>query len=116
MSTSNCTSSYTAQYTYILNYRYDLCNSGTNLKEKQNTSHHVSSYDFLEDRTERGNKLGIPVVIDEFIQRCHAIRIAPSIPASAVVGKLECLLLTRGVPQCIGSGNGSEFAPKGICQ
>jgi len=83
---------------------------------KQNTSHHVCSYDFTEDRTDPGDKLDILVVIDDFTQQCLATGIAPSIPASVVVGKPECLLLTRGVPQCIGSGNGSEFAPKGICQ
>ena len=31
---------------------------------------HVWSYDFLEDRTERGGKLRILVIIDEFTREC----------------------------------------------
>jgi len=41
---------------------------------------HVWSYDFLEDRTERGSKLRILVIIDEYTRECLTTRIAPSIP------------------------------------
>ncbi len=50
---------------------------------------HVWSYDFAEDRTERGGKLRILAIIDEYTRECLAIRVAPSIPASAVVRVLE---------------------------
>ena len=50
---------------------------------------HVWSYDFVEDRTERGGKLRILAIIDEYTRECLAIRVAPSIPALAVVGVLE---------------------------
>jgi len=60
---------------------------------------HVWSYDFVEDRTERGGKLRILVIIDEYTRECLAIRVAPSIPASVVVEVLEWLFLTRGVRQ-----------------
>ena len=57
---------------------------------------HVWSYDFVEDRTERGGKLIILAIIDEYTRGCLAIRVASSIPASAVVGVLEWLFLTLG--------------------
>jgi len=72
--------------------------------------------DFVEDRTERGGKLRILVIIDEYTRECLAIRIAPSIPASVVVGVLEWLFLTRGVPKYIRSDNGPEFVAKAVCQ
>jgi len=77
---------------------------------------HVLSYDFVEDRTERGGKLRILVVIDEYTRECLATRIAPSIPASVVVEVLEWLLLTRGVPKYLRSDNGPEFVAKVVCQ
>ncbi len=77
---------------------------------------HVWSYDFVEDRTERGGKLRILAIIDEYTRECLAIRVAPSIPASAVVGVLEWLFLTRGVPKYIRSDNGPEFVARAVCQ
>ncbi len=77
---------------------------------------HVWSYDFVEDRTERGGKLRILAIIDEYTRECLAIRIAPSIPASVVVGVLEWLFLTRGVPKYIRSDNGPEFVARAVCQ
>ena len=50
---------------------------------------HVWSYDFVEDRTERGGKLRILAIIDEYTRECLAIRVAPSIPASAVIKTLK---------------------------
>jgi putative transposase len=77
---------------------------------------HVWSYDFIEDRTERGGKLRILVIIDEYTRECLAIRIKPSIPAYTVVEILEWLFLTRGVPKYIRSDNGPEFIAKAVCQ
>jgi putative transposase len=77
---------------------------------------HVWSYDFVEDRTERGGKLRILAIIDEYTRECLAISIAPSMPALAVVGVLEWLFLTRGVPKFIRSDNGPEFVAKAVCQ
>jgi len=75
---------------------------------------HVWSYDFLEDRTERGGKLRILVIIDEYTRECLAIRVAPSIPASVVVEVLEWLFLTHGVPKYLRSDNGPEFVAKAV--
>ena len=77
---------------------------------------HVWSYDFLEDKTERGGKLRILVIIDEYTRECLAIRIASSIPASVVVEVLEWLFLTRWVPRYLRSDNGPEFVAKAVCQ
>ncbi|GAH32817.1 unnamed protein product [marine sediment metagenome] len=77
---------------------------------------HVWSYDFVEDRTERGGKLRILVIIDEYTRECLAIRVAPSIPASVVVEVLEWLFLTRGVPSYLRSDNGPEFVARVVCQ
>jgi len=77
---------------------------------------HVWSYDFVEDRTERGGKLRILAIIDEYTRECLAIRVAPSIPASAVIETLEWLFLMRGVPKYIRSDNGPEFVSRAVCQ
>jgi putative transposase len=77
---------------------------------------HVWSYDFIEDRTERRGKLRILAIIDEYTRECLAIRVAPSIPASAVVEVLEWLFLMRGVPKYIRSDNGPEFVARAVCQ
>lgn len=77
---------------------------------------HVWSYDFLEDRTEKGGKLRILVIIDEYTRECLAVRIAPSIPARAVVEVLEWLFLTRGVPKYLRSDNGPEFVARVVRQ
>lgn len=77
---------------------------------------HVWSYDFVEDRTERGGKLRILVIIDEYTRECLAIRVEPSIPALVVIEVLEWLFLTRRVPKHIRSDNGPEFVARAVCQ
>ena len=84
--------------------------------DKAEYPNHVWSYDFVEDRTERGGKLRILVIIDEYSRECLAIRVEPSIPASVVVEVLEWLFLTRGVPKDIRSDNGPESISKAVCQ
>ena len=77
---------------------------------------HVWSYDFVEDRTERGAKLRILVIIDEYTRECLALRVERSIPASVVIEVLEWLFLTRGVPKYVRSDNGPEFVSNAVCQ
>jgi transposase InsO family protein len=77
---------------------------------------HVWSYDFIEDRTERGGKLRILAIIDEFTRECLATMVAPSMPASIVVESLKWLFLVRGIPKYIRSDNGTEFVAKLVCQ
>jgi len=75
----------------------------------------VWGYDFVEGRAERGGKLRMLAIIDEYTRECLAIRVAPSIPASTVVRVLEWLFLTRGVPKHIRSGTGPEFVTRAVC-
>ncbi len=86
------------------------------LINKAEYPNHVWSYDFVEDRTERGGKLRILAIIDEYTRECLAIRVAPSIPASAVIETLEWLFLTRGIPKFLRSDNGPEFVARAVCQ
>ena len=77
---------------------------------------HVWSYDFVEDRTERGGKLRILVIIDEYTRECLALRVERSIPAAVVIEVLEWLFLTRGAPNYLRSDNGPEFVSNAVCQ
>lgn len=79
------------------------------LVRKSERKDHVWSYDFLEDRTERGRKLRFLCVVDEYTRECLAIRVEPSITSTQVIETLEWLFLTRGVPDYIRSDNGPEF-------
>jgi transposase InsO family protein len=82
---------------------------------KAECPNHVWSYDFLEDRTERGGKLRILVIMDEYTRECLAVTVASSIPASVVLQTLKWLFLVRSVPQYIRGDNGPEFLAKAVC-
>jgi len=77
---------------------------------------HVWSYDFVEDRTENGNKLRMLNVIDEYTRECLSIRVDRSICSAKVMDTLNWLFLTRGVPEHIRSDNGPEFVAKAVCE
>jgi putative transposase len=69
----------------------------------------VWTYDFLEARTERGNKLRILTVLDEYTRECLHIHVAPSISSRQVIAVLDWLFVARGAPSHIRSDNGPEF-------
>ena len=69
----------------------------------------VWSYDFTQDRTERGQPVRVLAVLDEFTRECLMTLVARSIPAKTVVDVLKWLFATRAVPDYIRSDNGSEF-------
>lgn len=75
---------------------------------------HVWTYDFVEDRTERGGKLRMLTVLDEYTRESLAIRVERSIRAERVIETLEWLFLTKGVPQYIRSDNGPELVAKAV--
>lgn len=56
---------------------------------KAQYSNHVWSYDFMEDRTKRGNKLRLLNVIDEFTKECLVTRVEPSMLATKVIATLS---------------------------
>jgi len=76
---------------------------------KAERPNHVWTYDFLEDRTERGGRLKILAVLDEYTRESLAIRVERSIDSPQVIETLERLVAQRGVPDHIRSDNGPEF-------
>ena len=75
---------------------------------------HIWSYDFVEDRTERGRKLRMLVVIDEFTRESLAIEVAWSFTARRVVEVLQYLFAIRGAPEHLRSDNGPEFVAQEV--
>jgi putative transposase len=69
----------------------------------------VWTYDFLEGRTERGGKLRMLTVLDEYTRECLTIHVARSISSHQVIAVLEWLFLLRGAPGHLRSDNGPEF-------
>src|SRR5207237_9329368 len=67
----------------------------------------VWTYDFLEARTERGGKLRMLTVLDEFTRECLTIHVARSISSRQVIKVLEWLFLVRGRPDNLRSNNWS---------
>src|SRR5690606_11343380 len=82
--------------------------------QKAERPKHVWTYDFLEDRTERGGKLRILTVLDEFTRECLAIRVEPSIGSQRVIDILEWLFMLHGAPEYLRSDNGPEFIAKAL--
>jgi transposase InsO family protein len=82
------------------------------LPTKAGHPNHVWSYDFIEDRTERGGRLRMLVVMDEFTRESLHIRVDRSASAAKVITTLEWLFLLHGRPQFIRSDNGPEFIAK----
>jgi putative transposase len=69
----------------------------------------VWSYDFLEGHTERGGKLRLLTILDEYTRECLTIHVARSISSRQVIAVLEWLFLLRGTPDHLRSDNGPEF-------
>lgn len=70
---------------------------------------HVWTYDFLFDRTARGQTLKILTVLDEYTRQCHAIRVGRRLDSVAVVVALAELFRRHGAPTYPRSDNGGEF-------
>lgn len=70
---------------------------------------HVWSYDFVQDRTERGGLLKFLPVLDEYTREVHALEVGRSFKGRDVVKVLQRLFLIHGEPACLRSDNGSEF-------
>ncbi len=70
---------------------------------------HVWTYDFLFDRTERGQVLKLLTVVDEDTRECHAIRVEGRLDSVAVIDTLAALVAEHGAPAYVRSDNGGEF-------
>lgn len=83
---------------------------------KAESKNHVWAIDFVEVRTERGQKVRIFEVIDEFTRECLWLEAATSFPSMRVCNAMEWLFLVNGSPEFIRSDNGSEFIAKTLKQ
>lgn len=82
---------------------------GGDVKQHATHPNHVWSYDFTEDRTERGQRVRVLAVMDEYTRECLMVYAAKSISSKRVIDILSWLFATRGVPQHLRSDNGPEF-------
>ncbi len=76
----------------------------------------VWTYDFVEGRTERGGRLRILTILDEYTRECLAIHVARAISSRQVIQVLEWLFLTRATPAFLRSDNGPEFVAYAVQQ
>ena len=80
--------------------------------QKAERPNHVWSYDIVEDRTERGARIRMLPVLDEYTRESLVIRVERSLTSEKVIETLEELFLCRGMPEYIRSDNGPEFIAK----
>lgn len=84
------------------------------VKRKAERPNHVWSYDMIEDRTSRQDRIRILTVIDEFTREALAILVARHIGSPDVLDTLEMLVERRGAPEHIRSDNGPEFIANAV--
>jgi len=83
-------------------------------RKKSMHKDHVWSYDFVSDRTEKGGRLRMLCVVDEFTRECLTIEVERKFKGKDVVEVLKDLFAIRGRPMFIRSDNGPEFASKAV--
>lgn len=81
----------------------------TAVRQRATQPNHVWSWDFVEDQSERGSKLRMLTLIDEYTRQCLAIHVAWSIRAVDVITVVEAAMVRYGKPEHIRSDNGPEF-------
>ena len=72
------------------------------------------SMDFVSDSTVTGRRFRALTIVDEYSRECPAIEVDTSLGGIRVVGVLERLAETRGLPEVITMDNGPEFAGKAL--
>lgn len=68
------------------------------------------SMDFVADSIVTGRRFRALAIVDDYSRECPAIEVDTSLGGRRVVGVLERLALTRGLPEVITMDNGPEFA------
>jgi putative transposase len=81
----------------------------TALRQRATQPNQVWSWDFVEDQTERGSKLRMLTLIDEYTRQCLAVHVAWSIRAVDAITVVEAAMERYGVPEHLRSDNGPEF-------
>jgi putative transposase len=74
----------------------------------------VWSYDFIADRTHKGNAFRMLCISDEFTRESLAIKVARQLKATDVIETLCDLFILRGIPAHIRSDNGPEFVAEAL--
>ena len=72
------------------------------------------SMDFVSDITVTGRRFRALTIVDDYSRECPAIEVDTSLGGVRVVGVLERLAETRGLPEVITVDNGPEFAGKAL--
>ena len=72
------------------------------------------SMDFVADSTVTGRRFRALTIVDDYSRECPAIEVDTSLSGVRVVGVLERLAETRGLPEVITVDNGPEFAGKAL--
>ena len=72
------------------------------------------SIDFVSDSTVTGRRFRALTIVDDYSRECPAIEVDTSLGGVRVVGVLERLAETRGLPEVITVDNGPEFAGKAL--
>ena len=70
------------------------------------------SMDFVSDTTVTGRRFRALAIVDDYSRECPAIEVDASLGGARVVGGLERLAETRGLPEVITVDNGPEFSGK----
>jgi len=71
---------------------------------------HVSTYDFVMDRTADGRSFRMLTIVDEYTRECPAIDVSRKLTSENVLERLSDLIVRRGVPDHIRSDNGRALA------
>ena len=72
------------------------------------------SMDFVSDSTVAGRRFRALAMVDDYPRECPAIEVDISLGGARVVGVLERLAETRGLPEVSTVDNGPEFAGKAM--
>ena len=72
------------------------------------------SMDFVTDTTVNGRRFRALAIVDDYSRECPAIEVDTSLGGARVVGVLDRLAETRGLPESITVDNGPEFAGKAM--
>ena len=88
----------------------------TGLPTQATHRHHVWSWDFIFDRTDKGGTLKMMTLLDEYTRQCLTIRVERQITSAQVLEVLEKAMIQYGVPGYIRSDNGSEFIANKVQQ
>ena len=75
---------------------------------------HIWSYDFVHCRTDDGKVFRTLNILDEFSRECLAIKFDRKLNSTNVIDALTDLIIMRGSPEFIRSGNSPEFIAQAV--